>query len=91
MANAVLSMAAQQVLQAAIKIRKEQAGDLIKCARSIDVIQIPEESTWERYHKATSEPYFYNQSYTQVKRDTPIHIDPKGIHNIVEELGESEK
>ena len=68
----------RRVLQAALKIRKEQAGELIKSARSIDVLQIPDESDWERCHTATSEPYFYNQSYTQVKRDGPICIDGKG-------------
>ena len=88
MANAVLSMAARRVLQAALKIRKEQAGELIKSARSIDVLQIPDESDWERCHTATSEPYFYDQSYTQVKRDGPICIDGKGICYIAKEVGE---
>ena len=37
-------------------------GELIKSARSIDVLQIPDESDWERCHTATSEPYFYDQS-----------------------------
>ena len=55
MANTVLSMAARRVLQAALKIRKEQAGELIKSARSIDVLQIPDESDWERCHTATSD------------------------------------
>ena len=67
------SMAARRVIQAALKRRKEQAGELIKSARSIDVLQIPD---WERCHTAT---YFYYQSYTQVKRDGPICIDGKGI------------
>ena len=88
MANAVLSMAARRVLQTALKIRKEQAGELIKSARSIDVLQIPDESNWERCHTATSEPYFYDQSYTQVKRDGPICIDGKGICYIAKEIGE---
>ena len=70
-ADAVLSMAA---LQAALKIRKQQAGELIKNARSIDMLEILQESDWERCHTATSEPYFYDQSYTQVKRDAPICI-----------------
>ena len=88
MANAVLSMAARRVLQAALKIRKEQAGELIKSARSIDVLQIPDKSDWERCHTATSEPYFYDQSYTQVKRDGPICIDGKGICYIAKVVGE---
>ena len=88
MANAVLSMAARRVIQAALNIRKEQAGELLKSARSIDVLQIPDESDWERCHTATSEPYFYDQSYTQVKRDGPICIDGKGICYIAKEIGE---
>ena len=75
MANAVLSMAARRVVQAALKIRKEHAGELI-IFRSIDVLQIPDESDWERCHTATSEPYFYD---TQVKRNGAISIDGKGI------------
>ena len=85
MANAMLSMAARQLLQTALKIRKEQAGELIKSSRSIDVLQIPDESDWERCHTATSEPYFYDQSYTQVNRDGPICIDGKGICYIAKE------
>ena len=88
MASAVLSMVACRVLQAALKIRKQQAGELIKSARSIDVLQIPDESDWERCHTATSKPYLYNQSYTQVKRDGPICIDDKGICYLSKEIGE---
>ena len=41
MANAVLSMAARQVLQTALKIRKEQAGESIN---------VPDEADWEQCH-----------------------------------------
>ena len=42
------------------------------------MLQVPEESTWECYHTATSEPYFHDQSYTQVNHDG---LDGKDIHS----------
>ena len=51
------------------------------------MLQIPEESAWEHYHTATAEPYFYEQSYTQVKCDGAICIDGKGICYIAKEIG----
>ena len=55
--HAVLSIVSQL-----LKKRKEQADELIKDARLIDMLEIPQESDWEQCHTATSEPYFYDQS-----------------------------
>ena len=52
------------------------------------MLEIPQESDWERCHTPTFEPYFYDQSYTQVKCDAPICIDRKGIHYIAEKIGQ---
>ena len=32
----------------------------------------------QQYHTPSSEPYFYNQSYAQVKRTDPIPVDDNG-------------
>ena len=40
------------------------------------------------YHMASSEPYFYDQSYTCEKHNSPIVIDASGRCVIAQELGE---
>ena len=63
-------------------------GEFLAFVHSVNVLTISVDDFGERYHTASSEPYFYDQSYTLVKRDFPIPIDSNERCVIAEEVGD---
>ena len=59
-----------------LKRRREGAGEFLKCVRKLQVLT--EDIFAQQYHTPSSEPYFYDQSYAQVKRTDPIPVDDNG-------------
>ena len=61
--------------------------EFLACVHS--VLTISGDDFGELYHTASSEPYFYDQNYTLVKRDFPFPlIATGGVYIIAEEVGD---
>ena len=73
--NAVSNIAVRKLLNRVLKRRKNIVGEFLTCVHSVNVLTISGHDFGERYHTASSEPYFYDQSYTPIKRDFAIPID----------------
>ena len=50
-------------------------GELLRCMRSVNALQMSCDDFGESHHTASSEPFFYNQSYTIVKHTPAIVVD----------------
>ena len=86
--NAVLNIAVRKLLNQLLRKRKQIVGEFLAFVHSVNVLTISGDDFGERYPTASSEPYFYDQSYTLVKRDFPIPIDSNGRCVIAEEVGD---
>ena len=96
--HAVASIAARRVLTVVLKRRREGAGEFLKCVRKLQVLHLLTEDVFaQQYHTPSSEPYFYDQSYAQVKRTAPIPVDDNGkcivgeVLKRIEETGKATK
>ena len=87
--KAVLNIASRKLLHSALKLRprKQSAGELLKCIRSVNVLTMTATDFGESCHTAFSEPFFYDQSYRLVKHTSPIVVDDNGRCVIAEEVG----
>ena len=89
--NVVLNIAVRKLLNQVLKRRKQIVGEFLTCVHSGNVLTISGDDFRECWHTASSEPYFYDQSYTLVKHDFPIPIDSNGRCIIAEDIGDSHK
>ena len=88
LAKAVLNIASRKLLHSALKLRKQSAGELLKCIRSVNALTMTATDFGESCHTASSEPFFYDQSYRLVKHTSPIAVDDSGRCVIAEEVGQ---
>ena len=88
LAYAVLSIASRRLLQRVLKVRKQSVGELLACIRAVNSLKISDDDFGESRHTASSEPFFYDQSYCPVKHTSPIVVDHLGRCVIAEEEGE---
>ena len=72
LANAVLNISTRKLL---LKARKQSVGELLRCIRSVNALQMSCDDFGESRHTASSEPFFYDQSYTIVKHTPAIVVD----------------
>ena len=63
-------------------------GELLGCIRAVNSLKMSEDDFGESRHTASSEPFFYDQSYCPVKHTSPIVVDNLGRCVIAEEEGE---
>ena len=85
--NAVSNIAARKLLNKVLKARKQSVGESLSCIRSVTALKISTEDFGESCHTASSEPFFYDQSYEMVHRTSPIAVDSNGRCVIAEEEG----
>ena len=62
-------------------------GELLSCIRSVTALKISIEDFGKSRHTASSEPFFYDQSYAMVRHTSPIAVDSHGRCVIAEEEG----
>ena len=86
--NAVANIAGRKTLNKALKLRKQYVGEFLACVRKVNDLEFSADDFGDCYHTASSEPYFYDQSYTCEKHNSPIVIDASGRCVIAQELGE---
>ena len=63
LASTVCRIACQDLLSRALKLRKTVAGKLLKCVRTVNSINLG-----EKYHKSSSQSFFYETAYPPVRR-----------------------
>ena len=86
--NAVANIAGRKTLIKAMKLRKQYVGEFLACVRKVNYLEFSADDFGDCYHTASSEPYFYDQSYTCEKHNSPIVIDATGRCVIAQKLGE---
>ena len=86
LAYAVLNIATQRLLLRLLKACKQSVCELLGCIRA--VLNISDDDFAESRHTASSEPFFYDQSYCTIKHTPPIVVDNLGRRVIAEEEGE---
>ena len=84
----MLNIAVSKFLNQVLKKGKQIVGEFLACVHSVNVLTISGDDFGERYHRALSEPYFYDKSYTLVKYDFPIAIDSNMRCVIALEVGD---
>ena len=88
LSNVVSNIAARKLLHRVLKARKQSVGELLSCIRSVRALKITCEDFGKSRHTASSEPFFYDHSYTMVHRTSPIAVDSHDRCVIAEEEGE---
>ena len=63
------------------------AGKFLATIREVNDVQVSQENFGVQYHIASSEPYFYDESYTPIKRKNAIPVNDKGKCVVTEEVG----
>ena len=87
---AVVSIASRRLLQRVLKVRKQSVGELLGCIRAVNSLKMSDDDFGESRHTASSEPFFYDQSYCPVKHTSPIVVDNLGRCVIAEKEGEQD-
>ena len=77
LAYAVLNIATRRLLLRPLKARKQSVGELLGCIRAVNVLNISDDDFGSR-HTASSEVFFYDQSYCTIKHTPPIVVDNLG-------------
>ena len=75
------------MLNTALTKRRVSAGKFLATIRDVNDVQLSEEDFGEQYHMASSEPYFYDESYAPIKRKNAIPVNDKGKCVVAEEVG----
>ena len=63
------------------------AGKFLATIRDVNDVQLSEEDFGEQDHMASSEPYFYDESYAPIKCKNAIPVNDKGKCVVAEEVG----
>ena len=85
LSNAVANIAGQKTLNQALKLN---VGEFLACIRKVNDLEFSADDFGDCCHTASSEPYFYAQSYPCEKHNSSIVIDASGRCVIAQELGE---
>ena len=88
LASTVCRITCQDLLSRALKLRKTVAGKLLKCVRTVNSIELAAHNLGEKYHRASSEPFFYETAYSPVRRDSVVAVDELGRCCIANEIGQ---
>ena len=91
MSKAVCKIAAKKILNKTLQMRKEYVGSLLKAIRLIKRLDIKvKEDFGEGCHTTSSEPYYYDEAYQLIKRDTAIPVDHNGKCVIAKVISKSD-
>ena len=80
-----LNICVRKVLNILLQQRKHNVGKFLAC---IKAMEISDNNSGEQYHTASSEPFFYDQSYCLVNYTSPIAVDSSGRCVVAEEIGD---
>ena len=74
----------RKLLKWDLKVRKQSAGELLLCVRSVNAL----EAHIAPYLLSPSKPFFYDQSYRKVNHPSPTAVDSNGGCVVAEEEGD---
>ena len=77
---AVSTISGNPLLTKTLQLRRQHAGSILKAVRDINALKLTCSDLLhgERNHSGSSEPYFYDTSYTHAKLSGPIPVDLQG-------------
>ena len=91
MSKAIWKIAAKKILNKTLQMRKEHVGSLLKAIRLIKRPDIKvKEDFGEGCHTTSSEPYYYDEAYQLIKRDTAIPVNHNGKCVVAEVISKSD-
>ena len=85
--NAVCNIAVRKNVSKALEKRKESVGHFLASVHKVNAPQISVDHFGDCFHTASSEPYFYDQSYGngQTHKAT-VSVDEQGMHVVEREV-----
>ena len=86
LANAVSNIAVRKVVYKALRMRRVCAGEFLECVGKVNNLQFSFDDFGDCYHTASSEPYFYDESYALCKPQKAIVVDECGRCVIAQEI-----
>lgn len=86
--RAITNISSQKLLNRVLKVQKQSVGELLRCIRSVNALEITSAGFGESRHTVSSEPFFYDQGYKRFAHTSPIAVDSNGRCVIAEEDGE---
>ena len=87
----VCRITARRLLDRVVKKRRERVGQLLKCVRVVNSFELSSLNLGERWHTASSEPFFYDTAYMPMKQNNAIPVDEYGRCCTAEEVGDRVK
>ena len=88
--NAVLNIAVRMVVSKALRERKAAVGEFLVAVRKVNNLHWSNDNFGDCCHTASSEPYFYDQSYAVcATRNTPIPVKENGTCLVAAEIKKS--
>ena len=87
----ICRITARRLLDVVFKKRRERVGQLLKCVRMVNSFELSTQNLGERWHTASSEPFFYDTAYIPAKRDIAVPVDEHGRCCTAEEVGDRDK
>ena len=82
-----LTNAVCNIVSKALKKRKESVGHFLASVRKVNALQISVDDFGDCFHTASSEPYFYDQSYANGQTcKATISVDEQGMHVVEREV-----
>ena len=87
----VCRLTARRLVDRVCKKHRERVGQLLKCVRLVNSFEMSRQNLGERWHTASSEPFFYDTTYMPVQRDNAVPVDENGQCCTAEEVGDREK
>ena len=87
----VCRITARRLLDRVVKKRRERVGQLLKCVRVVNSFELSSLNLGERWHTASSEPFFYDTAYMPMNQNNAIPVDEYGRCCTAEEVGDRDK
>ena len=85
--NALCNIAVRKVVSKALEKRKESVGHFLASVRKVNALQISVDDFGDCFHTASSELYFYDQSYANGQtRKATISVDEQGMRVVEREV-----
>ena len=91
LATTACRIAAERLVWKALQARKATAGELLKCVRYVNALNVSLDDLGEQCHSSFSEPFFYDSAYKLVRWEKAIAVDEQGRCHIAQEMGERDK
>ena len=88
--NVTCKEAAERLICKALKVRRDSVGQLLKCVRYVNVLEMSQDDLGQMCHFASSEPFF-DSSYKFGSWERAIPIDEHGLCQVADEIGDPDK